>query len=322
MSEHRRRRLKSLKVTRVDLVPAGANPGAHVTLAKADRFAATNGKVTAAQARMYLSMRGIDADPAAVAAEVNNPGSSKDPKVQAAAKQMLASRLPVTSKKGTTPMPNLDALADLSDEDVAAIGTYVTDLEAQAQAAADLQAKLDAATEALAKAEAEKGGDGEDDGDEDVFKSLDPAVRARIEKAEQDAAAAQAKADALEKAEQERVFKARASAMPNLTGGDDGATKLGGILRKAAGALSQADYDELERTLLAADAQLDKAADLFKSVGHDGQTDGDSVVARIAKAADDLIKSGVDPVEAHRQARQQHAADAAEYLSNVAAGDR
>jgi hypothetical protein len=41
MSEHRRRRLKSLKVTRVDLVPAGANPGAHVTLAKADRFAAT-----------------------------------------------------------------------------------------------------------------------------------------------------------------------------------------------------------------------------------------------------------------------------------------
>lgn len=306
--------LRKLRVTRVDLVPAGANPESHVVLAKAaNPFAGKNPGPAAAptlgKVRMFLSMKKLDASPAAVLAELEKPGTSKDPKVKAAAAAFSQSRLPVTATKEQT-MSDTDTvpgLADLSQEDIDGIGTYVSDLAAELEAE---RARASAALEALAKAEE----DGTLD-TEDVLKGLPDAVVERITKAEAAAADAVAKADAITKAERERVFKARAAALVNLSGGDDGADRLGSVLEKAEAALDEADYAELERTLTAADTQLTKAADLFKTVGSDGDGPSGEFIDTIKARSEALVAEGMDPVEAMRKARQENPDLAADYLA-------
>ncbi len=211
-------RYRQMKIRRVDLVPAGANPLAHVTLAKST-------------------------DPASV---IKEPA-----------------------------MPN--ALADLTDEDIAAIGQYVADLEALTTVTPD------------------------DEPDEDaLLKSAPPELVERIRKAEDAAAAATAKANEIQKAERQRVFKSQAAALVNLSGGDDGADSLGSILDAAEAALTDEQFAELTRVLTAADTQLTKAADLFGAKGADDGPD-----ATIRQRADQLEAEGVDRVTALKTARRE-----------------
>lgn len=252
----RKARLVDLSVSRVDLVPAGANPLSHVTLAKA------------AQA---------------------------DPPVR---------------KEDT--MPDLTALEGLTDDEVAGIGQYVADLATALDAA---NAKAEEAAAALAKAQ----GDDTPDPDE-VLKGLPPEVAERVRKAEADAADAVAKADAITKAERSRVFKARAAALVHLSGGDDGATRLGDILEKADRTLDPEDYAELERTLVAADSQI-TAGKLFAAKGADGGPVDDSpVVEKVNEAVAKHMAAGDDFVTAHRKARAEFPDEVAAYVQSAPSG--
>jgi hypothetical protein len=120
------------------------------------------------------------------------------------------------------------------------------------------------------------------------------------------------------------VFKATAASLVNLSGGDDGAERVGSILEKANALLDEADYAELERILVAADAQLTAADDkMTKAIGHnlDGEpTGGRAVVDTIKARAEALKAEGVDPVEAIKQARRENAEAVAEYAHNVTFG--
>ena len=216
---------RQMKIRRVDLVPAGANPLAHVTLAKS----------TDIQER---------------------------------------------------PMPLPEALADLTDDQIAGIGTYVTDLAAALEAE---RAKVLTLTPP--------------DPDE-ALKSAPPELVERIQKAEQAAKEATEKAEAVTKAERSRVFTTKAAALVNLSGGDDGATKLGAILEQVEKALSPEDYTELERVLTAADTQITKAEDLFKTHGSDS-----GEPASWQERADQLQAEGMERVDALKQARRENPDD-------------
>lgn len=264
-----RARLRRLKVRRVDLVPAGANPESHVVLAKA---------------------RTESPDPVR---PVRTPSPKENPMIPEA----------------------LAPLADLSAEDITAIGTYATDLAAELEKE---RSRADAALAALAKA-AEDTDD--PDAEDEVMKGLPEAAVTLIKQARDEAAEAKAAAAEVTKAERERVFKARAASMVKLTGGDEGADRLGGILNKAEAALAPEDYAELERTLLAADTQVDKAEALFKSVGGDGDAPGGDFVEAVKARATELEKEGLSPVDALRQARRENP-DAESALSDIARGSR
>lgn len=209
----------------------------------------------------------------------------------------------------------LAPLADLSAEDITAIGTYATDLAAELEKE---RSRADAALAALAKA-AEDTDD--PDAEDEVMKGLPEAAVTLIKQARDEAAEAKAAAAEVTKAERERVFKARAASMVKLTGGDEGADRLGGILNKAEAALAPEDYAELERTLLAADTQVDKAEALFKSVGGDGDAPGGDFVEAVKARATELEKEGLSPVDALRQARRENP-DAESALSDIARGSR
>lgn len=258
-----RARLRRLKVRRVDLVPAGANPESHVVLAKA---------------------RTESTDPV-------RPARTPSPKENPMIPEALA------------------PLADLSEDDITAIGTYVDDLKTKLEAE---QSRADAALAALAKAQEEPEGDDDDA----VLKGLPESAVALIQKARDEAAEAKAAAAEVTKAERERVFKARAASMVKLTGGDEGADRLGAILNKAEAALPADDYAELERTLLAADTQVEKAETLFKATGSDGDTPGGDFVTAVKARAAELVKSGLSEVDALRQARRENP-DAESALSDI-----
>lgn len=204
----------------------------------------------------------------------------------------------------------LAPLADLSEEDITAIGTYVDDLTAKLEAE---QARADAALAALAKAAEDT--DDPDPADE-VMKGLPEAAVVLIKQARDEAAEAKAAAAEVTKAERERVFKTRAASMVKLTGGDEGADRLGAILNKAEAALPADDYAELERTLLAADTQVEKAETLFKATGSDGDTPGGDFVTAVKARAAELVKSGLSEVDALRQARRENP-DAESALSDI-----
>lgn len=201
-------------------------------------------------------------------------------------------------------------LAELSAEDIDAIGTYVTDLAAELEAE---RTRADAALAALAKAAEDT--DDPDPADE-VMKGLPEAAVVLIKQARDEAAEAKAAAAEVTKAERERVFKARAASMVKLTGGDEGADRLGAILNKAEAALPADDYAELERTLLAADTQVEKAETLFKATGSDGDTPGGDFVTAVKARAAELVKSGLSEVDALRQARRENP-DAESALSDI-----
>lgn len=257
-----RARLRRLKVRRVDLVPAGANPESHVVLAKA---------------------RTESTDPV-------RPARTPSPKENPMIPEALA------------------PLADLSEDDITAIGTYVDDLRTKLEAE---QSRADAALAALAKAQEE-----DPDTEDEVLKGLPESAVALITKAREEAAEAKAAAAEVTKAERERVFKARAASMVKLTGGDEGADRLGAILNKAEAALPADDYAELERTLLAADTQVEKAETLFKATGSDGDTPGGDFVTAVKARAAELVKSGLSEVDALRQARRENP-DAESALSDI-----
>lgn len=215
-------RYRQMKVRRVDLVPAGANPEAIVHLAK-----------------------------------------SADP-------------VPVSKENPAMPIP--EALADLSPEDIDAIGTYVTDLAAQLEA------------ERLRNAPAPS--------EDELLKSAPPEIVERIQKAEAEAAVLARQVQEIQKAERTRVFKGQAADLVNLSGGDDGAEALGAILEKAEAALGS-DYAELHRVLIAADAQVGKAGSLFGSVGSD-----DTETASIEALAKTYQDEGMPALEALKKARR------------------
>jgi hypothetical protein len=382
MEEKRRALLRKLRVTRVDLVPVGANQESHVLLAKAakppsrdsfGRFGQGAGKpkpgagdagdsVDATEpwdtdlgsVKAYLISDGDDkTSPAAVLAELKKPGSSGIAAVQAAAKKFRSSRKPMTARKpgGRPPksmsggkpaarppksmtgsagsaagareyttkentMSLAEEIAQLSDDEQEGVVQYVTGLASELE---DQRAKAAEAVEALAKAQAES----EEEDPDAVLKGLPEAVVARIVKAESDAASAKAEAEAVTKAERHRVFKARAAQLVQLSGGEgEGVDRLGDILNKAEAALSEDDYAELERTLVAADTQIAKSEVLTKELGGVGET-VDPDLDTVRKRAVEIAKAEEIPeADALRKAIRENADEARKTMDAVARGER
>lgn len=209
-----------------------------------------------------------------------------------------------------------EEIAGLTDDEQEGVVQYVTGLASELEAE---RAKATEAAAALAKALEDQ-----EEADPDaVLKGLPSEVVERIMKAESDAAQARAEAEAVTKAERSRVFKARAAQLAQLSGGEgEGVDRLGEILNKAEAALSEADYSELERTLVAADTQLAKTEVLTKELGGNGERvdpDLDSVRVRaseIAKAEE------IPEADALRKAIRENADEARKSMDAVARGER
>lgn len=226
--------LRKLRVTRVDFVPRGDNPGAHIAFAKT-----------------------ADDD---------------------------------LTEDSTVPH---EALKDLTDAQVDAIGVYVKALaDEHAAAAVFLDAHREEAQRFAAEKAAFEKAVREADPNAPVLidkAALAPEVREAIEKAEAAAAQATAKAEAVEKRERERIFKERANALPRIGSADEVAP----LLHAVADAVDADTYEKVERILVAADERIAKG-DLFKEIGSGGAGAGGDVVGKVNAAAAEMRKAHPD----------------------------
>lgn len=122
--------------------------------------------------------------------------------------------------------------------------------------------------EALAKAEElEKGITAEGDGEEDVLKSADPALREYIRKAEERAEAAEAIAKAEREARLEREFLAKAEQMPYV---GESRSEFGTLLKSLNQSLPTETFEKVEQILKAANEQI-REGRLFAEAGVGGE---------------------------------------------------
>ena len=120
---------------------------------------------------------------------------------------------------------------------------------------------------------------------EEVLAKADPAVRALIEKAEQDAKQASEIAKAERDQRLDREFIAKAEALPMLS---TDKTMLGALLRRISEALSAEDATAVTKMLDAANVQIAKG-NLFSEMGRGG---GETTVSKsVDAAAQELMKS-------------------------------
>lgn len=231
-----------------------------------------------------------------------------------------------------------DTMTLTPEETAAALTKAQEDLtkaNERADAAEAKVAKQDEQIEALTKSVDEiKKAAGITDEPAKVDKSeLSPAMRAHVEKMEADAAAladrvAKAEKDAeadreIAKAEREtrltNTYIAKAEEFKALP---INPAEFGPVLKSVHGKLTEGEAAALDRVLKAADAAM-VTAGLFKEAGRsgDGPNDGDTVIAKVTKAAAEIRKA--DPKLGHGEAMQQVlAADrelASAYLDEVRA---
>ena len=163
-------------------------------------------------------------------------------------------------------------------------------LPPEAQAAFDeLEKERDEAlaeVETLSKAN-ESDGEGEEPTAEELLKNADPAIRAMLEKAENDAAAAKTEAEsakAIAKAEQERrinrEFFEKAQSLPHIS---EDTEELRDLLKEASATLGDDGFTKLEGLLKAANEQINEGK-LFAELGS-GFTDSGSAFTKLDKMA-------------------------------------
>lgn len=235
------RRLRRLKLDRVDLVGAGANPGAYVALHKSEQ-ARTN--ETDANIPVMT-----EAEKAAKAAE--------DAKLEAAAKA----------------------------------ATEKTEAEQAAKAKADAEAEAKKAAE-LEKQKADE--------------------KIAVTKAEHEAVAkklADAEAEIAKMRDEQELAKFTEIAKSELGSLPEKAETMGALLRKAKGALDEAEFQSLFRLLKAANAQSDTSV-LFKQFADGNDDEPQSAEEQITAKAEELRKA--DPSLTIEQATAKVMADSPE----------
>jgi predicted transcriptional regulator len=237
--------------------------------------------------------------------------------------------------KGEVPVWKQEGLIDPNG------GGHMTDAEMLA-AVEKAEAERDEAKAALQKAETEReevskrvevlekaakkpvDDDGDDSDADDLNKAdLPPAVRARIEKLEKDAADKDSRLEKAEKmAKQEREtrlireFVEKAEQYDALS---QDPLEFGPVLKSAHEAMSSEHFDALETLLKAANEQV-RQGDLFKEQGKggDGPKGGDAY-SELAKAAKELRKEdrSLSPTAALEAAMANDPELQAKYLAEV-----
>lgn len=172
-----------------------------------------------------------------------------------------------------------------------------TDAEAALNEANEIIKAKDAELEAVNKA---AGGEGDDNSEEEIIKSLPESIRKRLEAAqavEEELAKAKAKAE-----EDEAIAKAKELGVGN-------ADELGPmLLRVRKGMTTEADAAAIE-TLLKSFSEVSGKSLLFKSMGSDAAVDGDPEALLKAKA-DEIKKanSGLTDAQAYVKATEENPA--------------
>ena len=292
------RRLKRLKIRRVDLVARGANPGADVVLFKAE----------------WTQAQINDLPDSSFA--IIEPGGEKDPAGKTVPRSLR--HLPFKGPDGKVDLAHLrNALARLSQSDLS------EDLKSKARA--KLQA---AAREAGVGEAAEKSDDGHNTNETYCSKCGKPFEKAaeekvmadnteQIQKLQADLEAANSKNAEIEKAMRERdesvaeLKKSLDEATEKIRKAEDEAKLaefkkavdafehlpvkadvFGPILKTCAEALGEEGYAELMRVLKAGDAA---PADKFVEKGVPGgqeELKGDSAIKELDNKIEELVKAG------------------------------
>jgi BMFP domain-containing protein YqiC len=177
---------------------------------------------------------------------------------------------------------------------------YVAEIQKQADAATEtangLTEELEALKTQVAELEAAKPPE-EPPTDEEVLKSLDPAVRERFEavqktadEAVEKAAAAQKRADELEDARKSEQFaKMAVTELPTI-----GTEGTGQVLKAAHAALDKEQADELMAMLRSAD-ELARQGKVFKEIGTGGADALGDAQEIVQKKAEKMVADGQAP---------------------------
>lgn len=187
---------------------------------------------------------------------------------------------------------------------------------------------LDAANARIEKLEKKlaKKGKSDNDADDDETQidkaDLPPAVRAAIEKSERDAQAAierAEKAEQIAKAEEDRrltaEFITKAEGLSSLPLDPEA---FGPVLKRASKKLDKEDVEAIDTLLKAANEQA-RVSMLLKSLGRDGEPEGDrEATESLEKAASEIRKSepGISRAEAMRRAMRENPDLAAGYIAS------
>ena len=147
---------------------------------------------------------------------------------------------------------------------------------------------------------------------EDILKAADPEIVAIVKAAEERAEAAEVIAKAERDFRLEREFISKAQSLDNLSVDADA---FGKVLKNAAEALSQEDFDALMSTLEGANSSVEAGA-VFAEVGKASSFDNDGPTSALNKAAASLRESDSDltPEQAIAKAVTEHPSLYEEYL--------
>ena len=163
----------------------------------------------------------------------------------------------------------------------------ITDLEKKLQEKEETLGELSKKVEELEKGA--KGGDnGAGSGEEDVLKSLPEAVRKMVEDSQKRAEEAEKVAKMVQEKALNEEYIAKAKGFQNLS---LKAEDFGPVLKRVA-AIGAEDYAKIEAVLKAADEMISKNNLLMKEIGSSsGQTGGDAWAKIEAKAQEIVTKS-------------------------------
>ena len=147
---------------------------------------------------------------------------------------------------------------------------------------------------------------------EDILKAADPEIVAIVKAAEERAEAAEVIAKAERDFRLEREFISKAQSLDNLSVDADA---FGKVLKNAAEALSQEDFDALMSTLEGANSSVEAGA-VFAEVGKASSFDNDGPTSALNKAAASLRESDSDltPEQAIAKAVTENPSLYEEYL--------
>lgn len=281
-------KLRNLRLDRVDLVDAGANPEAHIVLYK---------RVFTPEQRRQLAATGEAMSdgsfPIVNTTDLSNAiqayGRAGN---QAAAKRHIISRARALGAVDQLPPDWNVAKADDGTSNGEEMDFDVTTLDETAQAAfssletahGEILAERDAATARIAELEAElaKAAEPQDVPEaDDILKSLPSEVRERLEKAEQDAAANAERIAKMEHENRLRDFIAKAETDFNNIGG---ATEVGTLIASISEQVDGDTFKQLVTYLKSANALITEG-EVFKERGNAGAPSGfEAKVAELAKA--------------------------------------
>lgn len=263
-------RLKDISVVEMSLVDNPAEPNARVALFKRDD-SDDDGKAEDGPLKSFLKTLGVIAkDDEAV--------EQMEDDLQKEADDLASDDGDDSNDEGrddSSTEESMDLDKSTLDPEVVEAIDKAEEEKAEALAKAEaLQVQVDELTKAAEDAKSE-------DDPEDLLKSADPAIRELVQKAQDEAEEATAIAKAEREKRLDREFFEKADSLPNIEGET---SELADLLKSVAGVVDADTFAKLEEILRAADSQL-ATAELFKSVGVEGEAEGDDAYGKLVKIA-------------------------------------